>query len=107
MSRSPRMPVIFIGHGSPMNAIAHNRYTDAWRQLGQQIPKPRAVLCVSAHWYIPGAAVTAMQQPRTIHDFGGFPKELYQVEYAAPGSPELASRVAALLSPASVRLDQS
>ncbi len=99
------MPAIFVGHGNPMNALARNQYTDAWRQLGRSVPTPRAIVCVSAHWYVPSVAVTAMRQPRTIHDFGGFPRELYAVSYPAPGSPELAQRVASVLAPLPVELD--
>jgi len=101
------MPAIFFGHGNPLNALLRNGYTDGWAAIGSSIPRPAAVLCVSAHWYLPGVAVTAMPEPRTIHDFGGFPRELYEVEYPAPGSPKLAERVQELLAPMSVDLDQS
>jgi 4,5-DOPA dioxygenase extradiol len=90
-----------------MNALQYNDWTEAWTAIGKAIPRPRAVLCVSAHWYLPGTLVTAMAEPRTIHDFGGFPRELYQVEYRAPGSPELATRVQELLAPLAVGLDYS
>jgi len=99
-------PAIFFGHGNPMNALPHNAYADAWAAVGSELPRPRAVLSLSAHWYLPGTMVTAMQAPRTIHDFGGFPSELYQVRYPAPGDAALASRVQALLSPISVGRDE-
>jgi 4,5-DOPA dioxygenase extradiol len=100
------MPAIFFGHGNPMNALANNDWTDAWTAIGKKIPRPRAVLCVSAHWYLPATLVTAMPAPRTIHDFGGFPPELYEVNYPAPGDPELALRVQGLLAPLAVGLDE-
>ena len=99
------MPTVFFGHGNPLNALLRNAYTDGWASIGNSIPRPQAVLCVSAHWYLPGTAVTAMPAPRTIHDFGGFPRELYEVEYPAPGSPNLAARVQELLAPVPVTLD--
>lgn len=99
------MPAIFFGHGNPLNALLRNVYTEGWSAIGSSLPRPKAVLCVSAHWYFPATAVTAMAAPRTIHDFGGFPAELYEVQYPAPGSPELASRVRDLLSPVTVELD--
>lgn len=100
------MPAIFFGHGNPMNAIAANPWSVHWVALGRDIPKPAAILCVSAHWYMPGTAVTAMPSPRTIHDFGGFPRALFEVQYPAPGSPELAARVRELLAPTAVAMDQ-
>lgn len=99
------MPAIFFGHGNPMNAVMHNAWTNGWAAIGKEIPRPRAVLCVSAHWYLPATLVTAMVAPRTIHDFGGFPRELQEVEYPAPGDPELARRVESLLAPLPVGLD--
>ena len=100
------MPAIFFGHGNPMNALLKNAYTDGWATIGNQLPRPKAVLAISAHWYLPATAVTAMPAPRTIHDFGGFPQELYQVEYPVPGDPELAKRAQDLLAPVSVEVDE-
>jgi 4,5-DOPA dioxygenase extradiol len=101
------MPAIFFGHGNPMNAVGSNAWTEAWRRIGEQTVRPRAILAISAHWYVPGTGVTANAAPRTIHDFGGFPAELYQVQYPAPGEPALARRVQSLLAPLDVVLDQS
>lgn len=101
-----RMPAVFIGHGSPMNALAQNRYTRAWQEFGRTAPRPSAILAVSAHWYLPGTAVTAMSKPPTIHDFGGFPRTLSEFPYPAPGSPELARRVRELLAPIAVQADE-
>ena len=104
-AQASRLPVIYFGHGNPMNAILDNACTKAWRSIGASIPKPRAILCVSAHWYVSDTRVTSMERPRTIHDFGGFPRELYQVQYPAPGDPVLAARVAELLRPTVTTLD--
>jgi 4,5-DOPA dioxygenase extradiol len=100
------MPAIFFGHGNPMNALADNAYTKGWASIGKSLERPKAVLCISAHWYLSETAVTAMETPRTIHDFGGFPPELYKVQYPAPGAPQLAARVKSLLAPLPVELDQ-
>ena len=101
------MPAIFFGHGNPMNALQRNDWTEGWANIGKTIERPQAVLCISAHWYLPATLVTAMAAPRTIHDFGGFPKELHQVKYPARGAPELAQRVQELLAPLPVGLDNS
>jgi 4,5-DOPA dioxygenase extradiol len=101
------LPALFIGHGNPLNALQANDWTRAWSALGSALPRPRAVLSISAHWYVDGTAVTAMPAPRTIHDFGGFPRELYEVRYPAPGDPSLARRVRELLGPLAVRADES
>jgi 4,5-DOPA dioxygenase extradiol len=101
------MPAIFFGHGNPMNAISENGYTEAWRRIGSETPMPKAILSVSAHWFVPGTGVTVTAAPRTIHDFGGFPRELYQVQYPAPGDPQLARRVQTLLAPLDVKADDS
>ena len=100
-----RLPAIFFGHGNPMNAVMNNGYTEGWRLIGKQTPKPKAILSVSAHWFVPETGVTISTAPKTIHDFGGFPPELYQVQYPAPGDPELARRVQRMLAPLPVRLD--
>jgi 4,5-DOPA dioxygenase extradiol len=100
-----KMPVLFVGHGSPMNALEDNEFTERWRRLGQEIPQPKAVLCVSAHWLTRGTFVTAMDRPRTIHDFGGFPQALFDAEYPAPGAPDLARQIQTQFAPTAVGLD--
>lgn len=102
-----RMPALFIGHGSPMNTLEDNRFTAAWRRIGQALPRPAAILVVSAHWYIRGTAVTTMDTPGTIHDFHGFPQELFDFRYPAPGSPSLAARVRERLQPLAVAADDA
>lgn len=101
------MPAVFFGHGNPMNAVGSNAWTDGWARIGGQMTRPKSILSVSAHWYGPGTGVTVSTAPRTIHDFGGFPAELYQVQYPAPGDPALAHRVRDLLAPSDVVLDDS
>jgi 4,5-DOPA dioxygenase extradiol len=104
METMPRLPVLFVGHGSPMNAVADNPFTRALRAWGAALPKPEAILCVSAHWYGDGVKVLAAPRPRTIHDFGGFPEELYEIEYPAPGHAALSSETRELLAPAGAKL---
>ncbi len=105
LSSTAKMPVLFLGHGSPMNAIEENEFVAGFRNIGKTIQKPNAILCVSAHWETRGTFVTAMQNPPTIHDFGGFPKELFEVQYPAPGSPDLAKNTKSLIKKTEVGLD--
>lgn len=102
-----KMPVLFLGHGSPMNAIEENQFVSGFRNMSKTLPKPSAILCISAHWFTNGTKVTAMELPRTIHDFGGFPQALFEVQYSAPGSKELAMVTKKLLQPVEVELDQN
>ena len=101
-----QMPVLFIGHGSPMNAIEENEFVEGWGKTAMTLPKPHAILCVSAHWETKGSRVTAMEKPQTIHDFGGFPENLFKMAYRAPGSPELASEIKNIIGKTEIGLDQ-
>jgi 4,5-DOPA dioxygenase extradiol len=102
-----KMPVLFLGHGSPMNAIEENQFVEGFRKIGKTIPKPNAILCISAHWETKGTYVTAMKNPPTIHDFGGFPQALFDVQYPAPGSPELAAKTKEIIKTTQVGLNES
>ena len=101
------MPATFIGHGSPMNTLEHNRYTQAWNTFATSVGTPRAILSISAHWYVGATAVTAMKTPRVIHDFSGFPQELFDFDYPAPGAPDVAGEIAEIVKPELVDLDES
>lgn len=105
LKSTTKMPVLFVGHGSPMNAIQENEFVTGWRNIGKTLPKVNAVLCISAHWETKGTFVTAMEKPKTIHDFGGFPQELFDVQYPAPGSPEIAGKTKEIIRKAEVELD--
>ncbi|MCB0852256.1 MAG: 4,5-DOPA dioxygenase extradiol, partial [Bacteroidetes bacterium] len=107
LSHTDKMPVLFLGHGSPMNAIEENEFVQGFRKVGKEITKPNAILCISAHWETKGTFVTAMENPRTIHDFGGFPRELFQVQYPAPGNPELAKETQQIVTTTEVGLDSN
>lgn len=107
LAPAQRMPVLFIGHGSPMNAIEDNAYSQSWHALGTKLPRPQAILSVSAHWLTSGTKVTAMKQPKTIHDFGGFPKKLFDAEYPAPGSPEFADLTKELVTYSHIQSDDT
>ena len=106
-NNTEKMPLLFLGHGSPMNAIEENEFVTGFRNVGKEIPKPNAILCVSAHWETRGTFITAMEKPKTIHDFGGFPQALFDVQYPAPGSPELAKETKDIIKKTEVGLDQS
>jgi 4,5-DOPA dioxygenase extradiol len=105
LKQKEEMPVLFVGHGSPMNAIEENEFSKGWEKIGTELPEPNAILCISAHWFVNDLAVTAMDNPKTIYDFYGFPKELYEVKYPAPGLPVLAKETSQLLKDENARLD--
>ena len=106
-ANTEKMPVLFLGHGSPMNAIEENEFVAGFRNIGKTIPKPKAVICISAHWETLGTKITAMEKPKTIHDFGGFPKALFEIQYPAPGNPELAEEIQKSVQKTAVGLDQT
>jgi 4,5-DOPA dioxygenase extradiol len=106
LKSTEKAPVLFVGHGSPMNAIEENEFVDGWRRIGKTLPKPNAILCISAHWETRGTCVTAMEYPKTIHDFGGFPRELYEVQYPAPGDPALAKMTKDTIKKTELVLDE-